>query len=107
MLSCRQVLAGQSAIAAPAILRVTPARAASLMTPATATIAFAHHGTDTVIRPSFIEFLWRRRADGEVSWHFETDTKRTGVGDGTFVGPGVFRKGSATGILCIDFGQNL
>lgn len=81
---------------------VRSAAAASLMTPATATVHFENEADDTVLRFSFVEFLWRNNG-GEVDCHLEIDTEQfRGLGR-----PGVFRKGGATGTFYVYFGQDL
>lgn len=82
--------------------------ARSLMHPATAVVTFDHNGPDTIIEPSFVEFLWLKTTEGEVHCHLELDTAAfTDPRDNKTYGPGKFRKGSATGLFKVNYGQDL
>lgn len=77
------------------------------MKPATAEPHFRFEAEDTILRFSFVEFLWRENA-GEVDCHLEIDTRQFIDANGTVNGrPGKFRKGGAKGLFYISFGPDL
>jgi hypothetical protein len=99
--SRRTVLTGLGATIGGPLL-VCRAAAASLMNPATAEVRFQHEAPDTVLRFSFVEFLWRDD-NGKIDCHLELDTKPFG----TLSRQGVFRKGGASGPFYVSFGAAL
>lgn len=102
LMTRRTLIAGMGATALsvrPALTQPLP----PLMTPATATAHFEHEADDTVLRFSFVEFLWQEK-DGKVEGHVELDTDQFVQGGVTYGRRGLFRKGGARGRFYVSFG---
>ena len=89
----RRTVLGWVATAALSSVAGRAGIAAPIMTPATATVQFQHMASDTIIRPSFVEFLWRE-VSGEIDCHLEIDTRQFTDASGVTHGRrGKFRRG--------------